>query len=141
MKIGSWARLLLVAAPVLTGCKGFWDAPSSSGSTSFTLTNSGNITVAPGATSGNTSTITVTPASSFTGTVSLDCSVTSAPSGATNAATCSLSPTSLAFSSFDGANIDARCDNHLLNDRRSLPDDGNRNFGQCFRTRQTFAPR
>lgn len=97
MKIGRWAWVLLAAVPLLAGCKGFWDAPS--GSTSFTLSNSGNITETPGATSGNTSTITVTPSSSFTGTVSLTCSVTSSPSGATSPATCILSPTSLAFSS------------------------------------------
>ena len=96
MKIGRWAWMLLAAAPLLSGCAGFWDTPPSSGS--FTLSNSGNISVTPGATTGNTSTITVTPASSFTGTVSLACSVTSAPSGATSPATCSLSPTSLAFS-------------------------------------------
>lgn len=98
MKIGKWARMLLLAAPLLTGCAGFWDAPSSS-STSYTLSNSGNISVTPGVTVGNTSTIAVTPASSFTGMVSLTYSVTSAPSGAANAATFSLSPTSLAFSS------------------------------------------
>ncbi|MGC1462341.1 MAG: beta-propeller fold lactonase family protein [Terracidiphilus sp.] len=97
MKIGKWAWILLGAAPLLAGCKGFWDAPS--GTTSFALSNSGNISVTPGATSGNTSTITVTPASSFTGTVSLTCSVTSAPTGATSPATCSLSPASVSISS------------------------------------------
>ena len=85
MKIGMWAWILLGAAPLLAGCKGFWDAPGSG--TSFTLSNSGNISVTAGATSGNTSTITVTPASSFTGTVALTCSVTSSPSGATSPAT------------------------------------------------------
>jgi hypothetical protein len=94
MKIGKWARLLLAAAPLLAGCGDFWQAPG--GSSSFTLSNSGNITVAQGAT--GTATITVTPGSSFTGTVSLSCAVT-APTGASNAATCSLSSTSLAFSS------------------------------------------
>jgi len=99
MKIGKSARLLLLAvAPVvagfLAGCGDFWQAP---GGGSFTLSNSGNITVSPGATSSNTSTITVTPGSSFTGTVTLTCAVT-APSGASNPTTCSLSPTSLTFS-------------------------------------------
>jgi hypothetical protein len=97
MKIGYWARLLLMATPLLAGCAGFWDAPSSG--TSFTLSSSGNISFAPGATAGNTSTITVTPANSFTGTVSLACAVTTSPSGATNPATCSLSPTSVSISS------------------------------------------
>lgn len=31
MKIKAWARLLLAVAPVLSGCKGFWDVPSGSG--------------------------------------------------------------------------------------------------------------
>jgi hypothetical protein len=94
MKMGRWAWLLLAAVPLLAGCGDFWQAPG--GSSSFTLSNSGNITVAQGAT--GTATITVTPGSSFTGTVSLSCAVT-APTGASNAATCSLSSTSLAFSS------------------------------------------
>jgi len=32
MKIKTWARLFLAVAPVLAGCKGFWDVPSGSGS-------------------------------------------------------------------------------------------------------------
>jgi 6-phosphogluconolactonase (cycloisomerase 2 family) len=32
MKIRKWARLVLAVAPVLAGCKGFWDVPSGSGS-------------------------------------------------------------------------------------------------------------
>ena len=96
----SWfvAVPLLVFAVFLAGCGDFWQAPSGSGSTSFTLSNSGNITVAPGATSGNTATITVTPSSSFTGTVSLSCSISSEPSSATSPATCALSPTSVSIS-------------------------------------------
>jgi 6-phosphogluconolactonase (cycloisomerase 2 family) len=97
MNIGKWARLMLAAAPLLAGCKGFWDAPTSSNS--FTLSNSGNMTFSPGATTGNTATITVTPANSFTGTVALTCAVSTAPSGATSPATCSLSPTSVTISS------------------------------------------
>jgi len=31
MKMGKWARLLLLAAPILAGCADFWQAPSSSG--------------------------------------------------------------------------------------------------------------
>jgi 6-phosphogluconolactonase (cycloisomerase 2 family) len=83
----------------VVGCAGFWDAPTNSGSSSFTLSAGSNISVAPGATSGNTSTITVTPASSFTGTVTLACAITSTPTGATSPATCSLSPTSVTFTS------------------------------------------
>ncbi|HEV2484782.1 MAG TPA: hypothetical protein VGT08_04550 [Terracidiphilus sp.] len=96
MKMGKLAWMLL-AAPLLAGCSGFWDAPS--GSNSFTLSNSGNMTMSPGATTGNTATITVTPANSFTGTVALTCAVDSAPSGATSPATCSLSPNSVTISS------------------------------------------
>ncbi|MGD0732720.1 MAG: beta-propeller fold lactonase family protein, partial [Terracidiphilus sp.] len=96
MKVGRWAKLLMAAAPLLAGCGDFWQAPSGDSSTSFTLSNSGNITVAPGATSGNTSIITVTPGSSFTGTVTLACTVAS-PTGATNPTTCSLSPTSVSI--------------------------------------------
>ena len=88
------AGLLLACAALITGCKGFWDAPSNS---SYTLSSGGNMSIAPGGS--GTSTITVTPGSSFTGTVALGCSVTSAPTSATSAATCSMSPTSVAISS------------------------------------------
>lgn len=94
MKMGKLACLLLVA-PLLSGCAGFWDAPTSS-TTSFTLANSGNLTINPGST--GTSTITVTPGSSFTGTVALTCALTTSPSSATSPATCSLSSSSLTFS-------------------------------------------
>ena len=97
MRMTKWSRTLLLAAPVfLAGCGDFWQPPSGSGGGDFSLSNSGNITVSPGATTGNTSTITVTPASSFTGTVTLTCAVTP-PSSATSPATCSLSPTSVSI--------------------------------------------
>jgi 6-phosphogluconolactonase (cycloisomerase 2 family) len=83
---------LLLPLGFVAGCKDFWAAPSS---TSFALTNSGNISVSPG--NSGTSTITVTPSDSFTGTVALTCAVT-APSGATSAATCSLSSSSVTIS-------------------------------------------
>ncbi len=73
---------------------------SAAGSSSFALTNSGNLTVAPGATTGNTSTITVTPLGAFAGTVALSCSVTS-PQGATSAPTCALATLSVAGSGTD----------------------------------------
>ena len=98
MNIGRWARLLLAAVPLLAGCGDFWQSPSGSSSTSFSLANSGNLAVAPGATSGNTATITVTPGSSFSGTVALTCAVTTTISSAVSPATCSLSPTSLTLS-------------------------------------------
>ena len=104
MRIGKLGWLLLAAAPVLacllTGCGDFWQAPNTSTTTGFALTNSGNVTVAQGATSPDV-TITVTPGSSFTGTVTLSCSVTSAPTGATSSEypTCNFSSSSLTFSS------------------------------------------
>jgi hypothetical protein len=96
MKIGKWARWVLAAAPLLlAGCGNFWQNPYAS-SGDFSLSNSGNMTLTPGGTTGNTSTITVTPASSFTGSVTLTCAVTG-PSSATSPATCSLSPTSVSI--------------------------------------------
>jgi 6-phosphogluconolactonase (cycloisomerase 2 family) len=101
MKSGKWTRLL-VAAPLFVGfcagCGNFWQAPANNGSTSFSLTNSGGISVSAGATSGNTSIITVTPSSSFTGSVALTCAVTTSLSSPVSAATCSLSPTSVSIS-------------------------------------------
>jgi trimeric autotransporter adhesin len=64
---------------------------------SYALTNSGNISVSSGATTGNTSTITVTPSNGFTGTVSLTCAFTS--NASTNPATCNLSPASVDITS------------------------------------------
>src|ERR1035438_4376507 len=47
MKIGNWARLALAIAPLLAGCKGFWDAPaSSSGGAGRTNASSGNFYIA-----------------------------------------------------------------------------------------------
>jgi len=97
MRIGKWAQLLLAAAPLLAGCGDFWQAPGTGTNTDFSLTNSGSITVSPGATTNNASTITVTPANSFTGTVSLSCAITSAPSSAASPTTCTLSPTSVSI--------------------------------------------
>jgi hypothetical protein len=55
------------------------------------------VSVAPGATTGNTSTITVTPGSGgFLGTVSLTCSIS--PTASNDQATCSLSPASVNLS-------------------------------------------
>jgi len=100
MRRSRWAWLLLSALPLLAGCGDFWQAPTSS-NTSFSLSNGGNITFSPGATSGNTSVVTVTPENSFTGTVDLSCSV-SGPTNATSATTCSLSPTSVDITGTSG---------------------------------------
>ena len=103
MRNGRWAKLSLLAAPLLigfgAGCGDFWQAPASvSGSSSFALSNSGAINVSAGASSGNTSTITVTPSNSFSGSVTLTCAVTTSLSNPTSPATCSLDPTSISIS-------------------------------------------
>ncbi len=82
---GEYAHTLGFAAQVSAAAPG------------FTLSSSGNIAIAQGATSGNTSTITVTPSNGFTGTVSLSCAVTTEPAGPSNPVTCSL-PTSAEIS-------------------------------------------
>ena len=56
--------------------------------------NGAKVTVAPGATTGNTSTITVTPTGGFTGTVNLSAALTVSPSGATDLPTLSFGTTS-----------------------------------------------
>ncbi|MGA2170172.1 MAG: SBBP repeat-containing protein [Terracidiphilus sp.] len=61
---------------------------------SFTITGTA-VSVAPRATTGNTSTITVTPTGGFTGTVSLSCAFTT--NAATDPATCSI-PASVTIS-------------------------------------------
>ena len=97
MRLKKRTGLALAAPLLLLSCKGFWNPI---GSSDFTLSNSGTITVSsPGASAGNSSTITVTPSSSFSGTVALTCAVTTSPSSASSPVTCSLSPTSVTVSS------------------------------------------
>lgn len=55
----------------------------------FNLSNSGSITFAAGATTGNTAAIKVSPSNGFLGVVNLSCAVT-APSGASSPATCTV---------------------------------------------------
>ncbi len=101
MTFGKWAMLLLAATLFLAGCGDFWQAPngSSGTSTSFTLSNTGNITVTPpGATTDDTSTIEVEASSSFSGTVDVSCAVTTSPSNASYPLTCSLNETSVSLS-------------------------------------------
>jgi hypothetical protein len=57
---------------------------------SIALTDSGNVTVAPGAVTGNTSTITITPQGGFTGQVNLSCALTASPAGASNLPRCAI---------------------------------------------------
>jgi hypothetical protein len=60
----------------------------------FVLSNSGNISINRGATTGNTgtSTILATPSGGLTGSVNLSCAISSAPANVVDAPTCSLSP-------------------------------------------------
>ena len=62
---------------------------------SFSITGTA-VSVAPGATTGNTSTITLTPSGGFTGVISLSCAIT--PPAASDPATCSM-PASATISS------------------------------------------
>jgi hypothetical protein len=56
----------------------------------FTLTaNPSSLSLAAGATSGNTTSITVTPSGGFSGTVNFTCAVTTAPAGANDSPSCS----------------------------------------------------
>ena len=61
----------------------------------FTLSNSGNIDISPGATTVNTSTITITPSGGFTGTVTLTCTVVTSLANPTAPPTCSVVPSSV----------------------------------------------
>ena len=84
---GAYIHTLGIQAPV-TG--------SSAGSTSFALSNSGNLTLDAGINVNNTANITVTPLGGFTGSVALSCVVT--PAGS-NIPTCAVaSPVSLSGS-------------------------------------------
>jgi hypothetical protein len=56
----------------------------------FTLANSGAISVAGGATTGNGTNITASPTNGFTGLINLACAVTTSPSGATSTPTCTV---------------------------------------------------
>jgi subtilase family serine protease len=75
---------------------------TASGAASVTVTTSApaftvkgtDLTIAAGATSGNTSTITVTPVGGFTGSVKLSAQITSSPTGATDVPTFSFGSTS-----------------------------------------------
>lgn len=80
--------------------KGFWDSAVATGSYTisplppdFTIGGT-NVTVARGATTGNTSTIALTPAGGLTGTVTLSAAVTSSPTGAVDLPTLSFGATS-----------------------------------------------
>jgi hypothetical protein len=69
---------------------------SSSGAT-FTLSASATTAVSPGTSA--SSTVTVTATNNYTGTATLNCALTASPTGAVDAPTCALSPTTVALSS------------------------------------------
>ncbi len=72
----------------------------------FAITGTNITSLAPGATTGNTSTITVKPSGGFTGTVNMSCSLTSSPTGATNLPSCSLpSPSTVDITGTNAATI------------------------------------
>jgi hypothetical protein len=74
----------------IVGAKGF--VPSG-----FVLSNSGNIAMKVGATTGNTSTITVTPTNNFSGSVALSCAVKTPMTAVEDSPTCSLSASSVSL--------------------------------------------
>ena len=71
--------------------KGSIQSFTSAGAPTFTL-NGSSVTVAKGATSGNTATVTVAPSGGFTGTVALSATLTNSPSGAQNPPTFTWTP-------------------------------------------------
>jgi hypothetical protein len=89
----------------ITGTSGTLSATSSIALTitpepSFTSGAGGttSITVAPGATTGNTGTISVVGTNGFAGTVALSCNVSTAMTNVNDMPTCSLSPVSVVIS-------------------------------------------
>ena len=64
---------------------------------SFALTNSGPLSFAAGATTGNTATVTATPSNGFTGIVNLSCAVTTSITNPNDPPSCSV-PTTLTVS-------------------------------------------
>jgi non-reducing end alpha-L-arabinofuranosidase len=79
-----------------TATAGFSVTINNAPGATFTIAGAA-VSVAPGATTGNTSTITVTPGSGgFLGTVNLTCSIS--PTASNDQPTCSLSPTSVNLS-------------------------------------------
>ena len=65
---------------------------------SITLTAAGMITIAAGATTGNSTALAVTPTGGFAGSVALSCAVTTAPAAAIDPITCLLSPGAVSVS-------------------------------------------
>lgn len=95
------AGSLAVGTDTLTGSySGDSDYTAATGTSSVTVTVASftiigsPVSVAPGATTGNTSTITVKPAGGFTGSVTLTAAVTSSPAGAQDLPTFSFGSTS-----------------------------------------------
>jgi hypothetical protein len=81
------------SASIYNGATGTGSVTVTAPAPGFALSNGGNITVSPGATTANTSTVTVTPSGGFTGAVALTCAI--APAAANDPATCALAPASV----------------------------------------------
>jgi hypothetical protein len=91
------------SASIYSSATGTGTVTVGSSASTFVLSNSGSISLEAGATTGNTATITVTPSNGYTGTVSLSCSVTTAPTGATSPVTCGI-PSSVSITSASAQN-------------------------------------
>jgi hypothetical protein len=70
----------------------------------FALSSGGDIAIAPGASTGNSSVISVTPAGGFTGPVALSCAVTSSPASVADPITCALSNATVSVTGSGAAN-------------------------------------
>jgi subtilase family serine protease len=114
---GSYGITVTGTSGMLTETTTFTASVSSN--PSFTLTNSGNITVAAGATTGNTSTITVKPSGGFTGAVSLSCSIS--PTAASDPATCSLASSTVTGSGTDVLTVSTTAATSALNKPAEKP--------------------
>ena len=96
---------------------------SSAGSGTFTLSASTTTAVAPGTSA--TSTITATAANGYTGTATLSCALTSSsPSSVTDPPTCSLSPTTVDFSTNSTGNVTATVASTAATTGQFVPHDG-----------------
>jgi len=104
VKINVPAGSLAIGTDTLTASySGDGNYSSATGTSSVTVTTAANssftvsgtaVTIAPGATTGNTSAITVTPSGGFTGSVVLTAAITSSPNGAQYVPTLSFGATS-----------------------------------------------
>jgi sugar lactone lactonase YvrE len=91
----------LVAQNSVGTTKGAIDSFTTIGAPYITLSGTA-LTVAPGASTGNTSTIDIVPWNGFTGSVTLTCQVTTAIANDTDPPTCALQPASVTITNANG---------------------------------------